>query len=169
MAENARPLQAEVSTDDRRSGRRTVRLATQLASLSERTEALIHDLSGQGLRIESTVRFEEGERLLVELPFVGEVEAQVIWRDGDVCGCEFTTPISKAVVSAALLRSPIVRPEASGGGTIEEIEIAISPTLQQMTEWEVEFEENRSRSGRQLLGFRQRSDGMIVAMVTKTH
>lgn len=168
MGENARPLQAEVYSDERRDGRRTVRLATQLASSSDNAEALIHDLSGRGLRLESSVSFEEGEQLHVELPFLGLVEAKVVWRKGAVCGCEFTTPISQAVVSAALLRSPISRPQSGSDGSVEEIEIAVSPTLEQMTEWEVEFERSQANDGTQLLGFRQRSDGMIVAMVKKT-
>ncbi|WP_172970214.1 PilZ domain-containing protein [Erythrobacter sp. THAF29] len=169
MGENARPLQAEIFSDERVAGRRTVRLATQLASPTERAEALIHDLSGQGLRLETSVDIEEGEQLLVELPYVGPVEAKVVWRKGSVCGCQFNTPVSQAVVSAALLRSPIARPQEGGETSVDEIEIAVSPTLQQMTEWEIEFESGRAAAGDQLLGFRQRSDGMIVAMVKKTN
>lgn len=116
--------------------------------------------------MESGVEFDEDELLLVDLPFVGPVEARVVWREGRTCGCEFTTPISKAVVSAALLRSPFSRLH-SDGIEIEELEIAVSPTLEQMTAWEVEFEKSRAKENLQLLGFRQRSDGMIIAMVKR--
>lgn len=167
MGENARPLQAEIILDKRRSGRRTVKLATQLELPSAQAGALVHDLSGQGLRLETALELDEGETLFVELPYVGAVEARIIWRDGNMCGCEFTTPISQAVVSAALLRSPIMEPRQGDETQIEEIAITVSPTLEQMTAWGVEFERTKGASGRQLLGFRQRSDGMIVAMVKK--
>lgn len=41
----------------------------------------------------------------VELPHVGRTRATVVWNDERLRGCKFERPISKAALSAALLRS----------------------------------------------------------------
>ena len=106
------PLQAEISTnagarDGRRATRRTLRLEVQALSATDATKALIHDLSERGLLIETTASIKVGDTLQVELPDTGTIDARIVWARASYLGCEFVSPISKAVVSSALLRSPI--------------------------------------------------------------
>lgn len=105
------PLQAEISTnarrDGRRTARRTLRLEVQALAAANTTKALIYDLSEAGLLLETTAAIKVGETLLVELPEKGNLEARIVWTRGSLFGCEFVSPVSKAVVSTALLRSPI--------------------------------------------------------------
>ena len=50
------------------------------------------------------------QALDVDLPEVGIVQANVVWRSSRFVGCRFASPVSQAAVSAALLRNPIERP-----------------------------------------------------------
>jgi hypothetical protein len=112
------PLLAELTTeprsaDDRAAARRTLRLEVQAASSLATTKALIRNLSERGLLIETTASLVLGETIQVALPEVGSCEARIVWNDGFFFGCEFTTPVSKAAVSAALLLAPIEQPQVS--------------------------------------------------------
>ena len=74
-------------------------------------EVIIHDMSHTGLLLETTALLTERQALDVELPEVGIVQANVVWRSSRFVGCRFATPVSQAAVSAALLRNPIAPPE----------------------------------------------------------
>ena len=109
------PLRAEIRTDapildERSAARRTLRLEVAAVSAGDVTRALIHNLSESGLLIETSADLQVGETLQVELPHAGSTTALVIWRRGLRVGCEFVSPVSKAAVSAALLRNPIDSP-----------------------------------------------------------
>lgn len=67
---------------------------------------LVHNISQTGLLIETGEKLKTGEKFDVTLPEIGTTEVGVIWRSGQFYGCEFMTPVSSAVVSATLLRSP---------------------------------------------------------------
>jgi hypothetical protein len=87
----------------RGSARVKLRLST---SLPERGEpATIHDLSATGVLIESATQLAPFDELLVELPHAGSIAATVIWASGRFMGCQFHETISKAALSAALLRN----------------------------------------------------------------
>lgn len=108
------PLRAEIRTDvpilDQRSAaRRTLRLEVSATSSQDAATALIHNLSESGLLMEATVDLQVGEVLQVYLPHAGATTALVVWSRGDFAGCEFVTPVSKAAVSAALLKNPVVQ------------------------------------------------------------
>lgn len=110
------PLRAELSTeaqpaDQRRAPRRTLKLEVPSSVSLFATKAVIHNLSEAGLLIETSVELGVGEVIEVELPQAGSAAARVIRRSGTLYGCEFTAPVAKAAVSAALLRSPIEQPE----------------------------------------------------------
>lgn len=106
------PLAAELRTDTqdlvgRRAARRTLRLEVGATSSSqEGTPALIRNLSESGLLLETNARLSPGETVAVDLPEAGVTIAEVIWSDGEFYGCEFIRPVTKAAVSAALLRAP---------------------------------------------------------------
>jgi hypothetical protein len=109
------PLLAELTTeprtaDNRGAVRRTLRLEVQALSSLNTAKALIRNLSERGLLIETTASLALGETIQVDLPEAGSCEARIVWNDGPFFGCEFTTPVSKAAVSAALLLAPVEQP-----------------------------------------------------------
>ena len=91
--------------EQRRTPRRTLRL-----DIEGGASATVRNLSETGLLIESPEALEVGDRVSLDLPVVGLAEARVIWARGQFYGCEFARPVSRAVVSAALLRAPIEEP-----------------------------------------------------------
>lgn len=106
------PLRAEIRTDvpilDQRSAaRRTLRLEVSATSSQDATTALIHNLSEAGLLFEASADLQVGEVIQVDLPHAGATTALVVWSRGNFVGCEFVSPVSKAAVSAALLKNPV--------------------------------------------------------------
>ena len=101
-------LETELQTGERRSApRRKIRLQAEGASASAGdTQVVIHDISEEGLLIESPVPLTDGEVLEVLISESGTAKAEVSWTSGHFFGCKFLEPISTAAVSAALLRSP---------------------------------------------------------------
>jgi hypothetical protein len=105
------PLIAQLTTDakqaDRRgAARRTLNLQVHSQYLEADALVLIHNLSRNGLLIETMAPLEPGETIEVQLPEAGTTRARIVRSDGDYHGCRFISPISKAAVSAALLKSP---------------------------------------------------------------
>ena len=86
--------------------RRTLSLHVPAVSSGAAIEALIHNLSQYGLRVETAAELRVDEVISVELPEAGRVDAKIIWSSESSAGCRFLAPVSKAAVSAALLRSP---------------------------------------------------------------
>lgn len=91
--------------EQRRTPRRTLRL-----DVDGGATATVRNLSETGLLIESPDALEVGDRVSLDLPVAGPAEARVIWARAPFYGCEFARPVSRAVVSAALLRAPIEEP-----------------------------------------------------------
>jgi hypothetical protein len=100
----------------RGSARLKLSLDASLAGSGE--EVLIHDLSSDGILVETSVSLRKGARLEVALPEVGATQAKVVWSSGDYYGCQFDKPLPKAALSAALLRNPY---EPSVAPSVEEI------------------------------------------------
>ena len=96
---------AAQSDEQRRTPRRTLRL-----DVAGGATATVRNLSETGLLIESPDMLEVGDAVSLELPVAGTAKAQVIWARAPFYGCEFARPVSRAVVSAALLRAPIEEP-----------------------------------------------------------
>ena len=108
------PLVAQLRTDqdqaDQRGAfRRTLNLRVGSQYLDAEALVLIHNLSQNGLLIETLAPLQIGETIEVELPRAGATPAQVVRRQGDHYGCRFLAPITRGAVSAALLRSPTTR------------------------------------------------------------
>jgi hypothetical protein len=99
---------AAKAADRRDAVRRTLRLQVDQLSVNA-VEAVIRNLSEDGLLLETAADLTLGERLDVVLPGAGIRAAVVVWSRQPFFGCEFKVPVSKAVVSAALLRAPSER------------------------------------------------------------
>ena len=114
-------LDIEPEASERRASRRRKLLlhAEGVSGSTSRTEVIIHDLSEDGLLVESPIALNEGEMLEVEIPEAGTVQAEVAWSSERFFGCRFNHPISTAAVSAALLRSPSGGTTAQNGAAVE--------------------------------------------------
>ncbi len=89
----------------RRATRRLLRLNVPASASGDATEALIHNISERGFQVETATPLEEGDTLIVELPQAGATAAVVIWARGCFAGCQFENRISKAAISAGLLKA----------------------------------------------------------------
>lgn len=90
----------------RANARRTVHLPAIYDGAAWGRRAVLLDLSETGLRLQCHTLPEVGETIGIDLPTLGTVEAVVVWQSGGECGVSFAEPISKGVVSAAILSSP---------------------------------------------------------------
>ena len=102
------------SDEQRRNPRRTLRLDVEGGAT-----ATVRNLSETGLLIESADALEVGDRVSLDLTVAGLAEARVIWARAPFYGCEFARPVSRAVVSAALLRAPIEEPPVTLLGPVD--------------------------------------------------
>ena len=94
------------ATNRRRAPRQRLRLeALGTPASGGAVRVAIRDMSLQGFLIETGAHLLVGEQLEVDLPQAGPVRAEVIWSSGKYFGCRFEQPISKVILSAALLRS----------------------------------------------------------------
>ena len=120
----ARVVTERKSGDARRSGRRALRLRVEASAAQDSAEALIHNLSEEGLLLETAISLQVGNRVDVELPRSRGATAIVMWTRDNLYGCKFQREISRATVSAALLLSPAKLPTLSVGELIPPVEIA---------------------------------------------
>ena len=108
----------------RRSSRRGLRLRVAASAAEDSADALIHNLSEEGLLLETAIPLRVGDRVDVELPRSRGATAIVIWARDNLYGCEFERQISRATLSAALLLSPAKLPTLSVGEIIASTEPA---------------------------------------------
>ncbi|MGN6501189.1 MAG: helix-turn-helix domain-containing protein [Tsuneonella sp.] len=109
-----------------RAPRRTLKFdATGERASGDAAEVTVHNASTTGLLIECAEPLAEGEQIAIDLPHTGRTMAHVVWSSGRLYGCRFQTPVSRATLSAAQLRSAVgesveLAPSApvSGGGTL---------------------------------------------------
>lgn len=94
------------NTERRAKARRMVQLRTVYGGAAWGQRAVLLDLSETGLRLQCHTLPDVGETIGIDLPIRGTVNAVVIWQSGGECGASFAEPISKGVVSAAILSSP---------------------------------------------------------------
>jgi len=66
----------------------------------------VRNLSENGLLLESTIPLTVGSTISLTFPEAGDCTAEVVWQNGYLYGCRFHYPLSKSVISAAVLRSP---------------------------------------------------------------
>lgn len=95
----------EARTAHRR--RLTLSVEANVTAAGTPVDARLLDLSERGFLLESDTALDEGDVVDIGLPeTAAATEAVVVWTAGTRHGCEFVTPISRATVSALLLRSP---------------------------------------------------------------
>lgn len=92
----------------RRSKRRALRFETT-GELPNGDEAnvIVHNLSAVGLLIETDLTLSTGESLAVDLPHVGPVGAEIVWRSDRLHGCAFQQSLGEAALAAATLRGEV--------------------------------------------------------------
>ena len=168
------PLRAEISVnvlseDSRGSVRRNLRLSLSISSPDSWSRALIHDLSETGLMIETAAPLAVGEIISFALPDGETAEARIVWKKGNRHGCEFLTPIPAGAVSIALLQATAESFDLVDPATIEELPVGANPSIDELAAWKAEFERTQGAKGKQLVGFRLASDGLLVALVTKSN
>lgn len=169
MGKFVRPLKGEIQRENRSDERRTLRLSARVSSSSDWAQVLIHDLSETGLMFETSARLAIGEIVSVDLPYIGKSEARIVRKEGDTLGCEFLVPVSRKTVSAALLQASRDLRDSEIETTVEEFPVGIKPSLEDLTKWRLDFEQTKGAQGYRLVGFRQATDGMTIAMITKTN
>ena len=64
----------------------------------------IHNISADGLLLETGLVLAEGEQLALDLPEAGAVIATVMWRSERLYGCAFARPLGPAALAAAQLQ-----------------------------------------------------------------
>lgn len=99
-------IDSRTANDGRTMPRRKLHLEVEGAASESSGTVLIHNLSETGLLIETPIELTTGELIDVAVPHAGPTPARVIWCENQHFGCQFESPISKASVSAALLRAP---------------------------------------------------------------
>lgn len=67
------------------------------------TNALLHDISIFGCRIQADIDADPGERLWLRFPGGLPVGATVVWTEQGFSGCRFDVPIDRAAVRALAL------------------------------------------------------------------
>ena len=106
----------------RQATRRALRLETS-GVLPGGLEAnvTIHNISTAGLLIETDVPLTSGDRLEIDLPQAGLVDAVIVWDSGQLFGCAFERALGNAAMAATQLRAPTV-PKAFPRSTRESAE-----------------------------------------------
>lgn len=75
--------------------------------------AMIMDISIGGALLRTSQPLTIGDSITINLPHGPAAEAQVTWSNGPLAGCRFVSPITEAMISAALLKSDPVVPETA--------------------------------------------------------
>ncbi|WP_095011625.1 helix-turn-helix domain-containing protein [Tsuneonella mangrovi] len=96
----------------REAPRRILRLGiTGRTSGSDGAQAAtVRNISATGMLIECATELSTGDSIAVILPEAGEREAHVVWAEAPMFGCQFSEPLSDAMLSAAELAGEIGLP-----------------------------------------------------------
>lgn len=113
--------------EQRGAARRSLRLDVDSAAGDRQSRAIVRNLSETGLLLESETVLAVGEELLVELPQAGAVPARVVWARRPFFGCEFVRPVSRAAISAALLKSPLDEPAVTLTSPVDRTWLLLTP------------------------------------------
>jgi len=94
----------ESNGDRRWSMRRDLSLRLPVRGAADVASLSATDFSETGFLGHCEAELQEGTILEVELPRIGWVSARVAWTSGARAGFNFTNPLSKGALSAAMLR-----------------------------------------------------------------
>ena len=96
------------TSGQRRATRRTLRLETSgVLPSGQEANVTIHNISTAGLLIETEVSLNSGDRLEIDLPQAGPVDAVIVWDSGRLYGCAFEEALGKGTMAATQLRAPL--------------------------------------------------------------
>jgi transcriptional regulator with XRE-family HTH domain len=65
---------------------------------------IIHNISAAGLLLETEIELAAGERMTLDLPQAGAVDAVIVWQSRNLFGCAFETALSEAALAAVQLQ-----------------------------------------------------------------
>ena len=104
--------QSRSSKEDRRSTRRVLKLRAELReSGSGRAPVDVIDLSETGFSCESWDAIAIGKAVFLQIESFAPFPARVVWREGNLHGCQFQRSLYPAVVDTIAQR---FRPMAQG-------------------------------------------------------
>jgi hypothetical protein len=107
--------------DRRRSPRHRLCLDAQLRPVDEATSpGTVMEISQTGFLLQAKQPMKTGETFQLDLPQSSH-SARIIWTCGLHSGCEFDQPLSKAALSAALLKA---RPAKKGEGLPAQLQVS---------------------------------------------
>ena len=81
------------------------------APASDLAPITIRDLSETGMLFEVGAGFPEAAGVVLDVPGVGAVSADIVWASGRLRGAQFVRPLSAADVRAAWTQSKVVWPQ----------------------------------------------------------
>ncbi|MDJ0642412.1 MAG: helix-turn-helix domain-containing protein [Erythrobacter sp.] len=110
MALKAHLDPAAPGSSQRKQPRRALQLETS-GVLPGGLEAnvTIHNISAAGLLLETDLPLGEGEKLAIELPEIGRVDAEIVWVSGNLYGCAFAVALGEGVLAATQLRADVAQ------------------------------------------------------------
>jgi hypothetical protein len=118
--------------------------------------------------LETDADLRLGDTILVDLPGANQTGARLVWRQDCSYGCAFLTPIPTEAISAALLQAPLndsfVRSQEP---QYEEFPVAISPSVDELADWQASFDRTRGAEGYSIIAYRQTSGGLMIAIAAR--
>jgi transcriptional regulator with XRE-family HTH domain len=91
--------------DQRAGERRPLQLEISgLLADGQEANVIVHNMSVSGLLLETGIALATGDRLTLDLPQAGAIEAAVMWRSERLYGCAFATPLGAGALAAAQLQ-----------------------------------------------------------------
>lgn len=106
LAEFSEGAGAEAQAAERRGApRRRLQLESVLTTRRPPQKTVVLDLSEAGLMLHAYDDLAVDETFELLLSDAGPVEAQVVWKRNQLYGCKFLTPVTRAMISAALLKA----------------------------------------------------------------
>ena len=98
------------AADRRGASRRSIDRNSTMRDLTDGAPhtVLVHDLSCDGLQLETSLDLVLGSEVSIGLPGVGTRTVRVVRRDGALYGCRFAAPVSPALLSEAFAASPVI-------------------------------------------------------------
>lgn len=102
----------DLADSQERRGAKRVRLSLELdAPGTSQGQVRLLDVALGGMMLHTDHVFAPGDKLDIELPEAGPVEAVIVWRRMTLYGCRFAKPISKGTLAALLLRAEPQSPQ----------------------------------------------------------
>lgn len=91
--------------EDRCAPRLKLRIpATIRPSGSSGFSVVVKDLSISGFACEALTGMKAGTRVWLKLPSLEALQAEIVWNDGTMVGCSFTSLLNEAVMDAIVVR-----------------------------------------------------------------